>query len=284
MQHILSDLCDGYAYNNETTHIAQLDPDQNIIDAWHRYLQVIKNEMESIKPIKPLISGTVLRDQGIFKLSRGLIEKLIKITKETTHIESTPSSRQLKTLRLLEKLTKEDVDITFNDEDLICLINMETFNKAFYNSFFLFLNYDNSTYQAATYNTSLQKPRGFMTTISLNNSLLYMVGSKGLPSKIEKRLTNFLDKYRNAKTEKIAQTPDILKTEGQSTQSIVETQEKPQTEIQDNETKNPTIEGEIIELNDFQLACIVLHHKENNILQKLSALAELHRFAQKLKL
>ncbi len=257
-QQLISDLLNEYEYKSKITTTTQPDPNKDTINAWRTYLQLIKNEIESIKPVKPFPSmGSICRDQGIFKLSTPLIDKLVDITKETTDIKTTHCRRRLKKLKLLDQLVKEKVDITFNNEDLTCLIkDAEEFKKTFYSTFFLLLDYDNSTCQAATHNTSLHKRTGFMATISLNNSLLHMVSSKYLPSKIEQRLTEFLQTY---------QSPIHVKQI-----------EQPQ--------KNLTIEGEIVELNGFELERIILRHKESKIVQKLQTLSEEYKIRQELKM
>lgn len=156
--------------------------------------------MDVIKPIQSMQSmGTPLRDQGIFKLSNSLIRELIEITEKTTSAKSPDFYSPLNNLKLLQKLISQGVDITFNNEDLTCLFsqNSDIFKKAIYNNFFLFLTYDKSTCQAAVYNTSLEKPKGFIAAISLNNSLLCMIGSKRLTLNISQELENFLHTYHN---------------------------------------------------------------------------------------
>ena len=299
-------LLNEYEYNNKTTHVFQPAPDQELINAWHKYLQLIKDGMDLIKPIKPFPSmGSVCRDQGIFKLSNNLIGELIKINQETTCTKSTHSRARLKKLKLLDQLVKEKVDITFNNENITCLIkDAEVFQKNFYDKFFLLLDYDNSTGQAATYHTSIRNLKRFASTICLNNSLLHIVALKRLPEKIKQQLNDFLEEYQNpAHTEPIDRLLEAIKTEEPLPQPYfaesgvypepVEGKGKPteltnQTEvtpdIQEEPQKNLTIEGEIVELNGFELDRIVLRHKENKIVQKLQILSKEYTIRQELKM
>jgi hypothetical protein len=191
-QRILSNFLCEYEYNNKTIHISQqaedqsLTPDQDSINAWHTYLQLVKNEIELIKP---------KMEQGILRLNKPFIKHIIytknKIT-ENKFTDPTNFQTRLRRLKILKEVAQQGADITFADENLTCL----------HDTFFLLLNYNKIACQATVNHTSLYQP-GFIATICLNNSLLQIIGSKCLLPNTKQNLENFLQEYEHDTEHKI---------------------------------------------------------------------------------
>ena len=184
---ILSNFLQEYEYNNNTIHISQraedqyFAPNQDIINAWHTYLQLVKNEMELIKP---------KMEQGILRLHKSFIKAIIYTKNKFT--DPTNFQTRLRRLKILQEVAQQGADITFSDEDCTSLRD----------KLFLLLNYNKIACQAAVHHTGLYKP-GFMATICLNNSLLHIIGSKKLPQNIEQNLKDFLQEYERDAENKI---------------------------------------------------------------------------------
>jgi hypothetical protein len=168
-------------------------PDENNINNWHRYIQLLKNEIEPINQ-----NGCPYKKQRILKLSNSKIQKIINTDKYHKESKSIDFDKRLRRLKILQQLALQGAIITFTNEDLISLSDQDAFKITAYNKLFPFLNYDNNSCQAAT-GIIGHSSRYATISICLNNSLLHITTATRAEYSKQKFI-EFISEYQSPTT------------------------------------------------------------------------------------